>query len=120
MPLALSCIRISPFELTMQHPQPGGKAQKQYLKPGGNRNRQKAIQKGNPTSQQPKSKGSTTSQKATCKAKRQRQKAETEGRGVYLEHHLELCREGEEGTQHGTHGHEHQLKEQQASQIVHS
>lgn len=37
---------------------------------------------------------------------------------AYLEHHLELCREGEEGTQHGPHGHEHELKEQQTPQVV--
>ena len=35
-----------------------------------------------------------------------------------LEHHLELRGEGEEGAQHGPHGHEHELKEQQAPQVV--
>jgi len=38
----------------------------------------------------------------------------------YLEHHLELSRECKQGSQHGSHGHEHELKEQQASQVVHT
>ena len=38
----------------------------------------------------------------------------------YLEHHLELGRESEQRSQHGAHGHEHELKEQQTTQVVHT
>lgn len=37
----------------------------------------------------------------------------------HLEHHLELRGKREECSQHGAHGHEHELKEQQPSQVVH-
>ena len=38
----------------------------------------------------------------------------------YLEHHLELSRECEERSQHGAHGHEHELEEQQTTQVIHT
>ena len=75
---------------------------------------------GGPEAQE--SSGQLQSQKT--RATKAKAKAEIEGKanrqGLYLEHHLKFCREGEEGTEHGSHGHEHQLKEQQASQVVHA
>lgn len=64
-------------------------------------------------------KASRTTSRATVKDRARRQNVERQ-KQCYLEHHLELCREGEESTEHCSHGHEHELKEQQASQVVHA
>lgn len=54
------------------------------------------------------------------KAEGQSREAKPTGKAIYLEHHLELCRKGEESTEHGAHGHEHELEEKQSTQIVDS